>query len=113
MHSPFHARHAPPSPTSRPNSAPRRARATSAPPARPTTPTVTAESHEPAWAKGEREREAAMAAFERASHARLLEAEQRAAAAMQELARVHAELNGAVDVSDEQQQADRRYCLDY
>ena len=108
MHSPFHA---PTSPKSQPNSAPRRARATSAPPARPTTPTAV--GHEPSWAEGERSREAAMASFERASHARLLEAEQRAAAAMQELARVHAELNGAVDVSDEQQQADRRYCLDY
>ena len=57
------------------------------------------------YAKGERARAAARDEAERRDHARLVEAEQRAAAAMEELARVHAELNGwkyvdTPDVSD-------------
>jgi hypothetical protein len=51
--------------------------------------------HEPSsrFVRGEREREASRVAAERDSHVRLLDAERRAAAAMEELAKVHAELN--------------------
>lgn len=88
----FRAAH--PQPSWWPSTPPtRRPRSTSAPPARPTMPLPFC--HEPTsrYAQGERERLAAREAADRDSHARLVQAEARAAAAMEELAKVHAELN--------------------